>query len=192
MVTKDQTIELLETIARLLELKGENPFKIRAYTNAARALESFSGDFQAAASNNTLSELDGIGEAIAKKISEYVQTERLRYFEELRGAFPDTIFELFEVQGLGGKKVKALYEQLKIKNIGELEAACRDGSVARLPGFGAKTAENLLKAIEERRKHSGRYLLSDATIWANQLLEHFQNHTAVSQISAAEIGRAHV
>ena len=76
MVTKDQTIELLETIARLLELKGENPFKIRAYTNAARALESFSGDFQAAASNNTLNELDGIGEAIAKKIGEYVQTVR--------------------------------------------------------------------------------------------------------------------
>ena len=185
MVTKDQTIELLEIIARLLELKGENPFKIRAYTNAARALESFSGDFQAAASNNTLSELDGIGGAIAKKIGEYVETGRLRYFEELRGGFPDTIFELFEVQGLGGKKVKALYEQLQIKNIEELEAACRDGSVARLPGFGAKTAENLLKAIEQRRKHSGRYLLSDATIWANQLLEHFQNHTAVSQISAA-------
>lgn len=185
MVTKDQTIELLETIARLLELKGENPFKIRAYTNAARALESFSGDFQAAASNNTLNELDGIGEAIAKKIGEYVQTGALRYYEELRGSFPETIFELFELQGLGGKKVKALYEQLKIKNIAELEAACRDGSVSQLPGFGAKTAENLLKAIEQRRKHSGRYLLSDATIWAEQLLEHFRNHSAVSQISAA-------
>ena len=185
MVTKDQTIELLETIARLLELKGENPFKIRAYTNAARALESFSGDFQAAASNNTLNELDGIGEAIAKKIGEYVQTGALRYYEELRGGFPETIFELFELQGLGGKKVKALYEQLKIKNIAELEAACRDGSVSQQPGFGAKTAENLLKAIEQRRKHSGRYLLSDATIWAEQLLEHFRNHSAVSQISAA-------
>lgn len=185
MVTKDETIELLETIGRLLELKGENPFKIRAYTNAARALESFSGDFQTAASNNTLKELDGIGEAIAKKIGEYVQTGALRYYEELRGGFPDTIFELFELQGLGGKKVKALYERLKIKNIAELEAACRDGSVSQLAGFGAKTAENLLKAIEQRRKHSGRYLLSDATIWADQLLEHFRNHSAVSQISAA-------
>jgi DNA polymerase (family 10) len=185
MVTKDETIELLESVARLLELKGENPFKIRAYTNAARALESFSGDFQTAASNNTLNELDGIGEAIAKKIGEYVQTGALRYYEELRAGFPDTIFELLELQGLGGKKVKALYERLKIKTIAELETACRDGSVSQLPGFGAKTAENLLKAIEQRRKHSGRYLLSDATIWADQLLEHFRNHSAVSQISAA-------
>src|SRR5246127_1691837 len=96
MKTKEQTIELLETIARLLELKGENPFKIRAYTNAARALETFSGSFQLAVTENTLRDLDGIGDAIAKKISEYVTTDRLPYFESLQAEFPETIFELFE------------------------------------------------------------------------------------------------
>ena len=92
MRTKEQTIELLETIARLLELKGENPFKVRAYTTAARALETFSGSFQSAVAEDKLIELDGIGDAIAKKISEYVSTERLEYFEKLQADFPQTIF----------------------------------------------------------------------------------------------------
>jgi DNA polymerase (family X) len=183
MKTKEQTIALLEAVARLLELKGENPFKIRAYTNAARALETFSGNFQTTVAEDKLGELEGLGDAITKKISEYVQTGRLEYFEKLQAEFPESIFELFEITGLGGKKVKALYEQLGIKTIAELEIAGRDGRIAELPGFGAKTAANLLQAIERRRKHSGRFLLSDAKIWSDELLEHFKGHPDVSQIS---------
>jgi DNA polymerase (family 10) len=185
MKTKDQTIELLETIAMLLELKGENPFKIRAYTNAARALEIFSGNFQLAATENKLNELNGIGDAIAKKISEYVTTDKLEYFNDLQAEFPTTIFELFEIQGLGGKKVKALYEQLQVKSIADLEAACKDGRVSVLSGFGQKTADNLLQGIEQRRKHSGRFLLGDAKILSDQMLDHLKQHPDVSQISAA-------
>ncbi len=185
MVTKEQTIDLLEIIARLLELKGENPFKIRAYTNAARALETFSGNFPKLVEEGGLEELPGIGEAIAKKISEYVSTGKLGYFENLRADFPESLFELFEVQGLAGKKIKVLWEKLHIKSISELEAACRDGRIAELPGFGAKTAENLLRSIERRTKRSGRYLLSEATSLADQLLAHFKDHPDVSQISAA-------
>src|ERR1700732_146391 len=184
MKTKEQTIELLETVARLLELKGENPFKVRAYTNAARALETFSGNFQTTVAEDRLGELNGIGDAITKKISEYVQTDRLEYFEKLQAEFPETIFELFEITGLGGKKVKALYEKLSIKTVGELEAAAKDGRISELPGFGAKTAANLLQAIEQRRKHTGRFLLSDAKIWSDELLEHFREHPEVSQISS--------
>ena len=183
MKTKEQTIELLETIARLLELKGENPFKIRAYVNAARTLETFSDNFPAAVAEDRLAELDGIGDAIAKKISEYVRTGALEYFEKLQAEFPETIFELFEIPGLGGKKVKALYEQLGVKTIAELEVAAKDGRVAELAGFGAKTATNLLQAIERRRRHSGRFLLSDAKIWADELVEHFREHPDISQIS---------
>ena len=185
MKTKDQTIELLETIAKLLELKGENLFRIRAYTNTCRALETFSGNFQLAATNNELGDLNGIGEAIAKKISEYVVTGELEYFEKLQAEFPDTIFELFELQGLGGKKIKALYDHLQIKAIIDLEAACKDGRVAKLPGFGAKTVANLLQAIEQRRKHSGRFLLGDAHIWSNEMLDHLRQHPDISQVSAA-------
>src|SRR3984957_16988982 len=184
MKTKEETIELLETIARLLELKGENPFKVRAYTNAARALETFSGNFQTTVAEDKLGELNGIGDAITKKISKYVQTGRLEYFEKLQAEFPETIFELFEITGLGGKKVKVLYEQLGVRTIVELEAAAGDGRIAGLVGFGANTAANLLQAIEQRRKHSGRFLLSDAKIWSDALLEHFQGHPDVSQVSA--------
>ena len=184
MKNKEQTIELLETISRLLELKGENPFKIRAYTNAARALETFSGNFEQRVQENTLIELDGIGDAIAKKISEYVTTGQLEYFEKLQAEFPPTIFELFELTGLAGKKVKALFERLNVRTIADLEAACLDGRVAELPGFGEKTAANLLRAIEQRRKRSGRFLLSDAKIWTDELLAHFKDHPAVSQIAA--------
>jgi DNA polymerase (family X) len=185
MKTKVQTIELLEMIAMLLELKGENPFKIRAYTNAARALETFSGNFQLTATEHQLNELSGIGDAIAKKISEYVLTDRLEYFENLQAEFPESIFELFEIQGLGGKKVKALYEQLQVKSIADLEVACQEGRISELPGFGKKTAANLLQAIEQRRKHSGRFLLRDAKIWSDQMLDHLKLHPDVSQISAA-------
>jgi DNA polymerase (family 10) len=185
MVTKEQTIDLLETIAQLLELKGENPFKIRAYTNAARALETYSGNFPKLVEENGLRELAGIGEAIAKKISEYALTGKLEYFEKLRSDFPESLFELFEVQGLAGKKIKVLWEKLQVRSIAELEGACRDGRVAELPGFGAKTAENLLRSIERRTKRAGRYLLSEAALMANQLIAHFKDHPDVSQISAA-------
>jgi DNA polymerase (family X) len=184
MKTKEQTIELLETIARLLELKGENPFKIRAYTNAARALETFSDNFQTTVAEGKIGELDGIGDAIAKKIFEYVQTGRLEYFEKLQAEFPESIFELFDITGLGGKKVKALYEKLGIRNIADLEIAAKDGRISELPGFGAKTAANLLQAIDQRRKHSGRFLLSDAKIWSDDLMAHFQGHPDVSQMAA--------
>ncbi len=185
MVTKEQTIGLLESISRLLELKGENPFKIRAYTNAARALETFSGNFPELVAEKHLEELEGIGSAIAKKIEEFVTTGKLGYYDELRGSFPDTLSELFELQGLGAKKIKVLWETLKVKSIADLEAACRDGRVAELPGFGEKTAENFLQSIERREKHSGRHLLSEATIMMEQILEHFRGHPDVSQISSA-------
>ncbi|MBV9645598.1 MAG: DNA polymerase/3'-5' exonuclease PolX, partial [Verrucomicrobia bacterium] len=184
MKTKEETIQLLEALARLLELKGENPFKIRAYTNAARALETFSGNFQATVAQDKLGELNGIGDAITKKISEYVQTGSLEYFEKLQAEFPGTILELFEITGLGGKKVKALYEKLGVKTIAELEIASKDGRIAELPGFGARTAANLLQAIERRRKHSGRFLLSEAKIWSDEFLGHFEGHPDVSQISS--------
>src|ERR1700740_3345298 len=185
MVTKEQTIALLESISRLLELKGENPFKIRAYTNAARALETFSDNFPDLVAGKRLEELEGIGSAIAKKIEEFVTTGKLGYYDELRGSFPDTLSELFELQGLGAKKIKVLWETVQVKSIADLEAACRDGRVAELPGFGEKTAENFLRSIERREKHSGRHLLSEATIMMEQILEHFRDHPDVSQISSA-------
>jgi DNA polymerase (family 10) len=104
-LSKDQIADTLESIARMLELKGENVFKIRAYTNAARALETFSGDLAVAAAENRLAEIPGVGKAIAEKITELVTTGELVYFNNLKAEIPEGIFEMFELQGLGPKKI---------------------------------------------------------------------------------------
>ncbi len=104
--------DTMEKIATLLELKGENPFKIRAYTNAARSIETWGGNVSDLRDQETLEKIPGIGKAIAAKIKELVETGSLKFFEELRAEFPEGILELFTLPGLGGKKIKALYEQL--------------------------------------------------------------------------------
>ena len=156
-LTKEQIAEVFESIAQMLELKGENVFKIRAYTNAARALEIYTGDLTAAVGEGRLDEIAGVGKAIADKITELVATGQLAFFERLKAEFPPGIFEMFEVQGLGPKKIKALWEKLEIITIADLEKGCSDGRIADLAGFGKKTAANILLAIQARAKHAGRY-----------------------------------
>src|SRR3954466_8750289 len=120
-VSKEQIVDVIEDMARLLELKGENVFKVRAYTNAARALETYHGDFRQAIEAGTLTEIPGIGKAIAEKIAEVVNTGEIAYFTELKAEFPAGLFEIFELQGLGPKKIKILWEQLGITGIAELK-----------------------------------------------------------------------
>lgn len=176
---KDEIARVLENIARLLELKGENPFKIRAYANAARALETLGDDLPKMIAENRLREVEGIGKAIAEKISTLVETGRLEYYEDLRDAFPPEISSLFELQGLGAKKIKALYETLGISSMTKLERACKDGRIALLPGFGPKSAENILKAIAQHRRTSGQFRLGDVMALAEGLLDDLRNHPSV-------------
>ena len=121
---KATIVVVLEKIATLLELKGENPFKIRAYTNAARSIEQFGGNLGDLKDEETLEKIPGIGKAIGAKIKELVETGSLRFFEDLRSEFPAEILELFSLPGLGAKKVKALYEQLGVSSIAQLQTAC--------------------------------------------------------------------
>src|SRR5213080_190333 len=129
-MTKSQIAEVLEEIATLLELKDENPFKIRAYANAARSLETFGGNLADLQDEEALAKIPGIGKAIAAKIKELAGTGKLKYLEELRAEFPAAILELFSISGLGAKKIKALYEQLHISSIEQLREACESGRVA--------------------------------------------------------------
>ena len=183
-ITKDQIADIFESIAQLLELKGENPFKIRAYTNAARALETFSGKLDDFAEASTFPEIPGVGKAIAEKIHELVTTGELVYFNELKKEFPETLFELFDLQGLGPKKIKALWEQLGVTSIAELTAAVNEGRVATLAGFGKKTADNILAAIAARAKHAGRFRLGDIAADAEHLLDDLRQHPAVTRVAA--------
>jgi DNA polymerase (family X) len=184
-VTKDDVIDKLEAIGQLLELKGENLFKIRAYVNAARGLETFTGDFHKAVAEGTLCDIPGVGKAIADKVTEYVITGELAYFNILKAEFPPGLFEMFQLQGIGPKKIKAVWEKLGVTTVVELEKACKDGRLADLSGFGKKTAENILKAIEDRKKHAGEFRLGDIAPEAEQLLEELRGLPEVLQASIA-------
>jgi DNA polymerase (family 10) len=168
--------EVLEKIATLLELKGENPFKIRAYTNAARSLETWGGNISDLRDEETLEKIPGIGKAIAAKIKELVETGSLRFFEDLRSEFPAEILELFSLPGLGAKKIKALYEQLQVSSIAQLQDACTAGRVAELPGFGKTTQEKLGRAIAERTKHAGSFQLGAIAAEAETLRNDLRAH----------------
>ncbi len=184
-ITKEAVVDILENIAQMLELKGENVFKIRAYGNAARALETFTGDFAKTVAESQLTEISGIGKAIAEKITEMVATGQLAYFEILKAEFPPGIFEMFELQGLGPKKIKILWDTLGIVTMAALEKGCKDGSIAALRGFGQKTADNILKAIEDRKKHAGIFRLGEIAPDAELLLQELRELPDVSQVSIA-------
>jgi len=168
---KETVCEILENISRLLELKGENPFKIRAYTQAARALETLPEKLEVVAREGRLQDIEGVGKAIAEKLATLIETGHLPYYDELRESFPPDILTLFELQGLGAKKIKILHDQLGIASITKLQRACADGSVAALPGFGEKTQANILEAIEQRSRNAGKFLYGSIAGIANILLD---------------------
>lgn len=184
-MTKDDIASIFENIACLLEIKGENPFKIRAYTQAARALETLAEPLEKLIAENRLTGIDGIGKATGEKIAELHSTGRLSYYDELRDGFPPDILTLFEVQGLGGKKIKILWEKLRVHSVTGLERACQNGSVAELPGFGEKTAANILKAIAHMRSHAGEFRFGEIAALATSLLEDLRSHPDAGQAQIA-------
>jgi DNA polymerase (family X) len=184
-MTKSQIAAVLEEIATLLELKDENVFKIRAYSNAARSLETFGGNLNDLQDEEALAKIPGIGKAIAAKIKELAATGKLKYVEELRAEFPKAILELFAISGLGAKKIKALYEQLHISSIEQLRAACESGKVAELPGFGETTQTKICAAIEQRAKHSGHFQFGQIAAETESLRRDLAAHPDALQVDVA-------
>ena len=184
-MTKSQIAEVLEEIATLLELKDENPFKIRAYANAARSLETFGGNLADLQDEEALGKIPGIGKAIAAKIKELAGTGKLKYLEELRAEFPAAILELFSISGLGAKKIKALYEQLHVSSIEQLRQACESGRVAELPGFGETTQTKICRAIEQRAKHFGYFQFGQIAADAESLRRDLAAHADALQVDVA-------
>ncbi|MGC8886721.1 MAG: DNA polymerase/3'-5' exonuclease PolX [Verrucomicrobiia bacterium] len=182
---KEQVAAILNEIGILLELKGENPFKTRAYTNAARALEATTEPLEKLIEENRLSELKGVGESIQKKITELVTTGKLQYYEELKASIPPGLVEMLMIPGLGPKKVKALNERLGIETIEQLEQACKEGKVAQLDGFGEKTQSKILEGIAFRRQYASKHLLYDALVISQPILDALRSHPDVLQCSVA-------
>ncbi len=166
---KRQLSSIFEDIAMLLEIKGENPFKTKAYINAARTLELLEGDLSDYIKEGSLEDIKGIGKAISEKILEYAQTGQIRYYDELKAAVPAGLFDMLRIPGVGPKKVKVIYEKLGIKSIGELEYACIENRLLEIEGFGKKTQDNILKGIEHIKKFKGQHLYGDVFYQAQQM-----------------------
>jgi DNA polymerase (family 10) len=176
---------ILYEIATLLELKGENPFKSRAYSAGARAVEALEDDLLAVIKENRLREIKGIGEGLAQKISELVLTGRLQYYEELQKELPESLREMLRIPGLGPKKIKLLHDQLGLKSIGELEYACHENRLVELPGFGEKSQEKVLQGISFLRKYQNQFLYGTVIAEARALLSHIEQAKPVIQASLA-------
>lgn len=183
-MSRDNLIDALEELALWLELKGENPFKIRAYLNGARALEVLEEDLDTLIAEKRLDKVPGIGKALAEKITELRQTGQLELLETLRNDFPTTLLDLFELSGLGAKKIKVLYEKLGIASVEALREACLADQVSQLAGFGVKTQSKLLVAIEQREANSKRHLWSIAAEVAEPILKML---TSLAEVETAEV-----
>ena len=186
---KDQVADVLQEIGVLLELKGENPFKTRAYTNAARTLEGLEESLDTLIAEKRLGEIKGIGEALQQKITELVTTGRLEYYENLKASLPVGLMDLLELQGVGPKKVKVLYDNLAVDSIDTLEAACLSGKVAELAGFGVKTQAKILESITFRKQFASRHRLDEALNSAIPILESLRGLPEVVRCSLAGSAR---
>ena len=184
-MTKEQVAEILADIGVLLELKGENPFKTRAYTNAARTLEGLTEPLEKIVAEKRLGEIKGFGEALQDKVTKLVTTGQLPYYDELKASIPPGLVELLSISGLGPKKVKKLNDELGVDSVDSLEAACKAGKVAELDGFGEKTQAKILEGIAFKRQFASRHHLDDAMVAAEPILENLRAHEDVIRCSTA-------
>ena len=176
---------VLEEIGTLLELQGENPFKVRAYHNGARALSALEGDLGERIAAGTLDDVPGLGAALVEKITTLFQTGHLKYYDELKAAIPPGLVEMLGVPGLGPKKIRALHDQLGVDSLAKLTDACVAGKVAALPGFGEKTQEKILAGIRHREAYSRRHLWWDAWHAAEPILAGLRKLPEVGQAEHA-------
>jgi DNA polymerase (family 10) len=183
---KNQLVsDILYQIADLLDIKGEIFFKTRAYRLAAQKIEVLNEDIEDVSNENRLTDIDGIGEALAKKIKEIVETNQLKYLDELKKEIPEDLLKMLNISTLGPKKVSALYKNLKIKTIDELRKACQKGKLRDLEGFGEITEKNILRGIQLLEKTSGRVLLNVAYTDGNLYLEYLKKCKEVEELSIA-------
>ena len=181
---REKIVTILNQIALILEIKGENAFKIRAYKNGSEIIENYGDDIIQVTKDGKLGELKGIGKALASKIEEIVETGKLTYLDELKLEFPDTFFDLFEISNLGPKKIKKLYDNLQIDSIDKLEASCKNNEISKISGFGKKSVEAILESISFRKSNSKFFRTGDIAPIAESILEFLRQ---LPQTSQAEI-----
>jgi DNA polymerase (family 10) len=185
LMDKADIVEILEEIAVLLELKGENPFKIRAYQTGARALETMDDDLGDLIEAENLASVKGIGAALVDKIETLYRTGELDYYTKLRASVAPGLIEMLGIPGLGGKKVKRLHDALDVDSVDGLKAACEAGEVAALKGFGKKSEEKILTGIKNREAYAKRHLWWQAREVAEPILASLRELSAVDRAEVA-------
>src|ERR1700694_2946098 len=169
---KNSVANVLEDVANLLELKeGSNPFEVRAYENAARAVSALDGDIEQLTREGKLKGVPGLGSTIVKRIEELVNSGQMALYNELVATTPQVKLEMRRIPGVGPKKSNEMYNQLHINSIEELEQACKEDKVAALPGFGKKTQDKILQGLAFLAQHSGRFLYPVAEEEAERIRE---------------------
>jgi DNA polymerase (family 10) len=180
-----EVAKFLDEIADLLELKGDSPYRIGAYREAARTIESLP---KAIESFSELTSIPGIGESIAQKIGEYLEKGKCKYHEDLKKELPPGLIEIKKIPGVGAKTARLIYEKLKISSIQELERAIKEQKIRKLPRMGAKAEENIMKGIQLLKERSGRLLLGVALPAAQEVVE-FLRDDAIMVEAAGSIRR---
>ena len=177
---------IFEEIADLLEIEGANTFRIRAYRNAARILGDLPQEARVLVERgDDLTRLPGIGADLAGKINEIVSTGHCSLLERLRKELPPAITELLKIPGLGPKRVKMLYHDLDVQTIEQLQRAAQDGRIRALHGFGEKTEQNILQAVQAHASQSRRFKLATAAQYAETLRAFLQAIPGVQQVVVA-------
>jgi DNA polymerase (family X) len=182
---KEQVAAVLTEIGTLLELKGENPFKTRAYHNAARTLEGLAEPLEKVVAEGRLGEIKGFGDALVDKITKLVITGKLPYYDDLKASVAPGLVEMLGIPSLGPKKVKKLHDELGVDTIEVLEAACKAGKVAVIEGFGEKTQAKILEGIAFKRQFASKHHLHKALAVAQPILESLRQHPDVTRCSTA-------
>lgn len=181
---KGEISRVLGEIATLLELKGENPFKIRAYQSGQRALDTLEEDLGTLIEEERLGAIKGFGKALTEKVTALYRDEPLPFFDNLRASVGPGLVEMLEIPGLGAKKIRKLHHALGVDSIEDLTRVCQSGEAAQLPGFGAKSVEKILSGIRNREAYSKRHLWWKAEAAARPILKGLR---ALPEVDRAEV-----
>lgn len=184
-MTNQELADIFDHIASILDIQGENPFKVRAYKRAVQVLENLTVQLSTPEDLDNLGKLPGIGDAISKKIKELLETGKLKYYEELKKSEYAPLVEFLKIPGIGPKHARLIYDNLKIKTVAQLEKAAKKGKLKGLFGLGEKTEENILKGLTQVRKYKERFPLAFIFPRAQAMLEELKKNSNIKKITLA-------
>lgn len=180
-----EVADMFDRIADALEIKGESGFKVVAYRKAARILQDMTEDVETVAREDRLETVPGIGDGLARKIGEYLETGKMTKYDEVMKGLPESLLGLLEIQGLGGKTVHLMNKELGVRTLEDLKRVIADGSLAGLSGMGEKKVENIRKGIETKERASGRISIYEAALVADDIIAYLSKAPGISRVSAA-------